>query len=80
MSDCIVEMRIGLIPFILDFIYRFVCLSKVHLCHSFLKNCASWNLQIWYAHEELSDYIVGLKPLLLVFHFYQISFFPYFTC
>ena len=52
---------------LLPFIHRFFCPFKVNLCHSFLMNCASWNLQTLLYTRRMIDCIVGLRLGLIAY-------------
>ena len=73
MGRCNAGMNIGLIAFIIPFIYPFFCLSKVNLCLGFLRKCASNSLQTWHTYEKC-DCIVGLRPRLTALFSFFLSF------
>ena len=43
---------LGFLALVFPFICPFFCLLRLNLCHSFLRNCVSQNLQMWYTYVE----------------------------
>ena len=77
-------LRIGLDALILPFVCPFFCLFRVNLCHSFLRNCASFveSSSLVYICR-MSDCVVGLRLRLIAIIlpiFIHFSFFPYVAC